>query len=241
MLTGAGVDEVFVHAHFCTRRGEMEIPINAAVQCTDGPGGRSTYVVVNPITEQVTHLVVREKQTPHAERLVPVRFVKATTPEQVQLSCSRKELARLRPFVEIEFIRVQAPLLELEGFSCYGDEDLMSLPYTEMEPPHSIPEESQVLLKQRVKAIPPGELAIRRGARVEATDGRVGRVDEFVVDPESRHITHLTMRKGHLWGDEEISVPVSEIGRITEDVVYLKLDKRQIKALPAVQVWRKWR
>lgn len=97
------------------------------------------------------------------------------------------------------------------------------------------------MLKQKVKAVPPGELAVRRGARVEATDGRVGWVDEFVVDPDSGHITHLTMRKGHLWGDEEVSIPVSEIGRIAEDVVYLKLGKRQIEALPVVQVRRRWR
>ena len=219
----------------------MNIPINAAVQCTDGPGGRSTYVIVNPINEQVTHLVVKERQPPHTERLVPVRFVKATTPEQVQLSCNLNELGRLRPFVEIEFIRVQAPLLDLQGLSYYGDEDLMSLPYAKMEPPYSIQEASQVLLKQKVKAVPPGELAVRRGARVEATDGRVGWVDEFVVDPDSGHITHLTMRKGHLWGDEEVSIPVSEIGRIAEDVVYLKLGKRQIEALPVVQVRRRWR
>jgi sporulation protein YlmC with PRC-barrel domain len=219
----------------------MDIPINAAVQCTDGPGGRSTYVVVNPITEQVTHLVVREKQPPHAERLVPVWFVKATAPEQVQLSCSRNQLGRLRPFVETEFFQVQAPLLDREDLSDYEDEDLVSLPYTEMALPFSIQEESRVVLKQRIKAIPPGELAIRRGTRVQATDGRVGRVDEFIVDPESGHITHLTMRKGHLWGEKQVSIPVSEIGRIAENVVYLKLGKRQIEALPAIQVRRKWR
>jgi hypothetical protein len=50
----------------------------------------------------------------------------------------------------------------------------------------------------------------------------------------------MMMRKGHLWGDEEISIPVSEIVRIAENVVYLKLDKQQIEALPAVRVQRKW-
>jgi hypothetical protein len=67
---------------------DIEIPIGAAVQCTNGPGGRSRHVVINPITEQVTHLVVQERQPPHAERLVPVRFVKTTTDEQIQLTCS---------------------------------------------------------------------------------------------------------------------------------------------------------
>jgi len=41
---------------------------------------------------------------------------------------------------------------------------------------------------------------VRRGTRVEATDGHVGHVDEFVVNPENGHITHSVMREGHLWG-----------------------------------------
>ena len=54
----------------------MDIPIQAAVECGDGPGGRSTYVVVNPITEQVTHIVVKTKLPSQVERLVPVMFVR---------------------------------------------------------------------------------------------------------------------------------------------------------------------
>jgi hypothetical protein len=48
--------------------------------------------------------------------------------------------------------------------------------------------------------IPPGELAVRRGTRLEATDGYVSKVDEFVVNPEKGHITHMVMQEGHLWG-----------------------------------------
>jgi hypothetical protein len=158
----------------------MDIPMKAAVRCSDGPAGRSTYVVVNPITEQVSHIVVKEKQPPHVERLVPAMFVKATTPNQIELSCTRDQLGRLRPFVETEFVRVRAPLLELASLTYHGDEDVMSLPYTRMELSQSIEEATQGVIAQRFKAIPPGELAMRRGARMQATDGRVGRVDEFL-------------------------------------------------------------
>ena len=58
----------------------MKIPLNARVQCTDGPGGRVVQVIVNPITRKMTHVVVEEKKaatrrTPgtdpiHCERLV---------------------------------------------------------------------------------------------------------------------------------------------------------------------------
>jgi hypothetical protein len=39
----------------------MDIRVNTDVYCTDGAAGRSTFVIVNPLSRQVTHLVVKEK------------------------------------------------------------------------------------------------------------------------------------------------------------------------------------
>jgi sporulation protein YlmC with PRC-barrel domain len=89
------------------------------------------------------------------------------------------------------------------------------------------------------EAIPADELAVRRGAAVEATDGHVGHVDAFLVDPENDHITHLILGEGHLWGQKDVTIPVSEIERIEEDHVYLKLDKHSIEELPSVPMRRR--
>ena len=86
--------------------------------------------------------------------------------------------------------------------------------------------------------IPPGELAVHRGAQVEAKDGPVGQVDEFLVDPATGHITHLVMREGHLWGTKDVAIPVSQIGRLEEDTVHVKLDKAGIEALPVIPIRR---
>jgi hypothetical protein len=82
--------------------------------------------------------------------------------------------------------------------------------------------------------IPVGDLAVRRGARVEATDGSAGHIDGFLVDETSEHITHLVLSEGHLWGHKDVTVPVSSIDRIEEDVVYLKLDREGIAHLPMI-------
>ena len=37
----------------------MEIPLNAQVECTDGICGRSVYVLINPVIDNVTHVVVK--------------------------------------------------------------------------------------------------------------------------------------------------------------------------------------
>jgi sporulation protein YlmC with PRC-barrel domain len=113
-----------------------------------------------------------------------------------------------------------------------GDEYVVS--------PWTIAVNRRVQFEEKRKAIPPGELAVRRGARVRATDGRMGRVDEFVIVPESGHITHMILREGHLWGDKEVTIPVSDIAEIEEGVVHLKLNKAQVEALPAIKVKRTW-
>ena len=81
---------------------------------------------------------------------------------------------------------------------------------------------------------------MRRGTRVEATDGYVGKVDEFVVNPENGHITHLVMREGHLWGKKDVIIPFRRWVITREDTVFLKLDKHQIESLPTFPVHRRW-
>ncbi len=81
---------------------------------------------------------------------------------------------------------------------------------------------------------------MRRGTRVRATDGWVGRVDEFIVGPVSGNITHMVLREGHSWKEKDITIPVMYIDRIEGDVVYLKIDKKTIASMPSVPVKRPW-
>ena len=84
--------------------------------------------------------------------------------------------------------------------------------------------------------IPAGELAIRRGARVKASDGHAGRVDEFLINPENDRISHLVMREGHLWGRKDVTIPMSQIDHFADNTVYLKLNKQEIEKLPSIPV-----
>jgi hypothetical protein len=90
-----------------------------------------------------------------------------------------------------------------------------------------------VFVPTRSERIPPGELAVRRGARVEATDGPVGHVCEFLMSSLNEPITHMVVKERVLWHQKERIVPVSEIDRLGEQTIYFKLNKRTIKSLPA--------
>jgi sporulation protein YlmC with PRC-barrel domain len=203
----------------------MEIPLDVQVHCTDGRCGRSTHIILNPVTEQITHIVVREKQPSRVERLVPALLISQTATEVILLNCTMNEFSALEPFNQTEFV--------------YGD-----LPHHAADPnltllwPYSVP--AKRIVDEKTRPIPPGELAIRRGARVEATNGRVGKVDEFLVDPDSGYITHLCLRGSSLRGGKVVCIPVSDIIEIKERVVRVSMDKESIASLPSVPVKRWW-
>jgi sporulation protein YlmC with PRC-barrel domain len=210
----------------------MEIPLNVQVECTDGVYGRSAYVLINPVNDKVTHLVVREDAS-SSEYIVPVDLMDETIADKIRLHCSKAELKKMPPFIKTTFIEEKVPDMKYNyPGGLYGGGSYFYLPYVVSERAEYKATEHQ--------QIPPGELAVRRGTRVEATDGYVGRVDEFVVNPENSHITHLVMREGHLWGKKDVIIPLSAMGDTHDDTVFLKLDKHQIEALPPFPLHRRW-
>jgi len=199
----------------------MDIPIDAEVRTADGRFGRSTYVILNPATDTVTHVVVKSDAPPHAEFVVPMALITESTPHKLQLRCTEKELRELDSFSAPEYIRVDIPR-QVVGST--------------MLQPYTVPQ-SEVITHEHER-IPPGELAVRRGTRVDASDGHIGHVNEFLVDPLNGHITHLILREGHLWGQREVTIPIAQIDRIAEGTVHLKLAKQAVEELPAIPVHR---
>lgn len=208
----------------------MDISIGAKVICKNGPCGQSTYIILDPVKDEVTHFVVEESNLPNIQRLVSIDKIVESDHEEIHLNCTREELAQMEPFVETDFI--------------HSDEVEFSVPF---EYPYALPYfvwpfvtlPNDVVVVNR-EHLPPSELAVRRGAAVIATDGHVGEVDEFVVDPESGHITHLVVREGHFWKEKDVSIPVSEIDHIDENDVYLKIDRATIVSLPGLPIERRW-
>ena len=209
----------------------MEIPLNVQVECTDGVCGRSAFVLIDPVADQVTHLVVKEDVS-NKEYIVPVDLIAKTVADSIRLRCDRAKLEKMHPFIKTKFIEEKVPNSSFASGGTYGLGSYYYLPYVNSETP--------VYEAVEQKQIPPGELAVSRGTRVEATDGFVGKVDEFVVNPKNGHITHLVMHEGHLWGRKDVIIPVSAMGDTHDDTVFLKLDKHQIESLPSFPLHRRW-
>jgi sporulation protein YlmC with PRC-barrel domain len=201
----------------------MDLPIDAEVKCAGRTCGHISNIILNPVTETVTHIVVRRNQAPHTEYVVPVEEIEEGSVNCVQLLCSLTRLEEMEHYVETEYLRVQIPE--------YVNAAYRALPFV-------LPETKDVVSEH--EQIPAGELSVHRGARVNALDGHVGQVDEFLIDPASGHITHLILREGHLWGKKDVVIPLSMIDRIAKGEVYLKAKKSALGKLPEIPVNRRW-
>jgi hypothetical protein len=198
----------------------MEIPVRAKVQCADGPGGEATHVIVHPATKRVTRLVVREGRSPHVKRLVPFRFVEDATADQIRLRCTQQELSKMQTFLRTSFVE------NTPAYYGRSPADAQSI-YT-----------SPKFKKVKQENIPEDELAVDTDTRVRATDGSAGRIGELMVDPASGSISHLMLREGHLWAPKQVTVPISEVERIDDRAVYLRMSRAGIESLPAIAVRR---
>ncbi|MEJ2484428.1 MAG: PRC-barrel domain-containing protein [Anaerolineales bacterium] len=202
----------------------MDIPIKADVICKDEDCGHVSCVIVNPKNEDLSYVVVEENQHPYDEFIVPVEMIKNTTSKSIQLSCSKEELTHMENFIEHHFVPIE------KVYGIYPVRRQVFVPYSSYSKKYAdIPYER----------IPKGDVTFHRGSVIEATDGPVGKLDEFQIDSSGEHISHLIIKEGHLWNKKEIGIPVSEIDHIEKDTIYIKLNKDQVANLPSLPVKRR--
>lgn len=212
--------------------------IGSEVSCSDGACGELRRVVIDPVARALTHLVVEPEHGRGKGHLVPVDLVVSTT-KGVTLTCPRSEFEKLEEAEESQFLPGG------RGQWGYGQDQMLSWPYyglggagafrmsgmdrwdmgSRTDPP-------QVITNDRV---PLGEVEVRRGEHVFATDGAIGRVRGLVIHPGDHCVTHVLLDEGHLWDQKRVAIPISAVENV-EDGVRLNLTKDEVRDLPPVEV-----
>ncbi|MBN1264351.1 MAG: hypothetical protein JXA25_02580 [Anaerolineales bacterium] len=203
----------------------MNIAIDARIVCETGVCGSVSCVIINPVNNELTHVVVDDAVYPYTRYVIPTSLLEETESNVLRMKGTKKDFSKLEHFIEHRFIKSD----EAHGF--YPASRHVYLPFG--WPIH------EEFAKLEVEHIPQGELAIHRGATVEAVDGPIGKVDQFLVLPPNGHITHLIMLENHRWGNSRVTIPISAIDHTAKDVVYLKLNKAEIKTLPDIPIKHK--
>ena len=207
---------------------ETTFTIGAEASCTDGDCGEVRRVIVNPVAREVTHLVVEPKGRLGLARLVPLDLVDASA-GQVRIRCTLAEFAELESAEETEFIPGS------QGYAAYGPDEVVSWPYYGLAAPDIDPALVGTSQTVTYDTIPLGEVEVRRGDAVHATDGDIGRVQGLVIDPGSHHVTHVLLQEGHLWGRKEVAIPISAVTRVG-DGIWLSISKQDVAGLPPVGI-----
>ena len=207
-----------------------QFTIGADANCTDGICGEVNRVVVDPISRTVTHLVVEPKLRVGLGRLVPLDLVEATTGE-IRVRCTLADFDKLELAEETQF------LLGSSGYTGYGAGQALSWPYygLGMDRARSMGMAvGNATEPVTYDTIPLGEVTVRRGEQVHAIDGDIGRVQGLVIDPD-RHVTHVLLQEGHLWGRKQVAIPIGAVITV-DDGIRLSLTKQEVQDLPPVDV-----
>jgi hypothetical protein len=208
------------------------VTIGAEASCTDGVAGEVTRVVVDPVARAVTHLVVEPKGRQGLGRLVPLDLIDGTGGE-IRLHCTLVEFERLDPAEETQF------LPGTRGYEAYGPEQVVAWPWVSLGGTPGVPGEMVSGVSETVTfdTIPLGEVEVRRGEPVHATDGAIGHVEGLVINPGNYHVTHVLLQEGHLWGRKEVAIPISAVTGV-EGGIQLSMTKQDVEDLPPVNLDR---
>jgi sporulation protein YlmC with PRC-barrel domain len=212
-----------------------EFNIGSNVGCSDGRCGLLSRVVVDPIADAIAYLDVESKHGRHGGHLVPISLVASATAKEIRLKCSKAEFEALEPAKETELL----PDVGGRSPNAFGQAvwSSYSRGVTHGMPDLARPGPDKGLRPGEVTSakLPLGDVDVRRGEHVSATDGPIGQVKGLVVDPTDHHVTHILLDEGHLWGEKTVAIPISAVKRIGE-LIQVTLSRDEIQELPPVDV-----
>lgn len=219
-----------------------QFTIGAEASCSDGVCGEVTRVVVDPVAETLTHLVVEPKHQQGAGRLVPLALLD-TASSEVRLRCTLADFDKLDAADETHFLPGN------RGYGGYGRGQALLLPYYGVGAGMGMGMGASGLglgmttgmgrgnLDQPVTTdlVPSGEVSVHRGDRVIALDGEIGRVQGLVIARPDHQMTHVLLQEGHLFGRKDVAIPISAVTTV-DDGIHLNISKQQVKDLPAIDI-----
>lgn len=211
----------------------MQFNIGAKVLTADGEQvGTVDRVVIEPDTQEVTHLVVQKGILFTEDKVIPMSLVSNATEEQVSLQKADDDLDEFPDFVESNFVPAdRGP----DSVSVTNNRANTFYWY----PPvggyggfaaHAIP---RYVVK--TEHIPEGTVALDEGANVISSDGEhVGDVERVFTDSENDRATHLLISEG-LFLKEKKLVPTRWIEHVFEHEIRLFVDSELVESLPEYQ------
>jgi sporulation protein YlmC with PRC-barrel domain len=202
--------------------------------------GRINRFVVDPTTNEVTHVVVQKGWLLPEDKVIPFERVSRTDDEKLVLNEEIGDFDELPSFEETYYVRATderpgdltpagdpayhyAPAYywyPSQVNMVYPSMGLPSQPWTTGQTKRNIPEDT---------------VPIQEGTDVHSSDGKeIGDVERLFVDGESKQVTHFLISQGLFFKDRKL-VPVHWVRRVEEDAVHLAVSSEVLNRLPAYE------
>ncbi len=207
----------------------MEFTENARVfTARDDDLGRVERVIIDPVADEITHLVIRKGIFLPEEKIVPVSDIATATKERINLKDNASP-DEYQHFEESHYVAVdtshpaevsgsvaaEPTIPPLAWYGPYGAPMPPELPYTRTVTARNIPERAVVL--------EPKSPVFSKNL------DEIGTVNEIIANDEGR-ATHLVIN--YDVPAPERAVPITFVQRIGEGGVHLSVDTSTLSALP---------
>jgi uncharacterized protein YrrD len=199
--------------------------------------GKLERVIVDPETNEVTHLVIGKGLLFKTSKVVGMDQVD-TSQDRINLHGSQQELEELTDFEEAHYVNLDQDdypaAQEVEASYLYPPINVTGWQGGGLGVYGPYPGAPTYVLRTS-QNIPEGTVALEEGAKVISSDDKhVGNIVQVVVGPENNQITHFVVDEGMLFKARRL-IPVRWISEIDEDKVHLSVTARVLDRLPAYQ------
>lgn len=194
-------------------------------------------VVVDPGTNQVTHIVAKKGFLLTEDKVIPISLVMESNRDRIRLYDFEGSFDDLDDFTEYHFVKTDKS--KMTTTDQYDENVISLLAY----PPAGalgmgyIPviRDAGGIKKRKVQNIPAGSKQISKGDKVLGLNGEhVGDVEEVIMSPQSDQITHFVISEGTFFNEEKL-IPAHWVQNYDDDKLKLVVNSAIIQGLPELE------
>ncbi len=203
--------------------------------------GELERVVMDPQTDEVTHIVVEKGFIFKTAKVLPMALLNTVTPEKIVLDEGVKDLQSLPEFKQTHYVPKE---LQTPGQGTEDDEPVYWYPPIGtswwrpsgyLGSPSAFGYPMPPFVAEQEKHIPEGTVALQEGAKVLDNKGEhIGDVERVYVSASDRRATHLLISQGFLLTEEKL-VPTIWVRLVEPDAVHLAVNASLVEKLPEFQ------
>lgn len=195
--------------------------------------GSVDLVVLDPDTNDITHVVVKKGMFFTEQKVIPISNVGTATEDKLTLWASVDEWDNLQDFEESQYIaaevtRPQTPGARPEPRPVFPKPTIAVTQSVSARGVQAMPR----YVQRVVQNIPEGTVALDAGAKVIAKDGEyVGDIERISVDSKTEQATHLLLSAG-IFTKQKREIPVTWVNTVVDNEVRLSVHSDQVEQLP---------